>query len=82
MILGVHFFSKRRLNQQEREDELNSMMTGEAGLVVEKIGANGFDNSMALSSNHHHQQHQRDMAQPSEKKSVHVRTDWAAKYLK
>lgn len=56
------------------------MMNGEAGLVVEKIGA-GLDNSMTQSSTQHHQQ-QRDMIQLSEKKSVHVRTDWAAKYLK
>ena len=55
------------------------MMNGEAGLVVEKIGANGYENGMAQSSNNHHQQNQRDMSQ---KKSVHVRTDWAAKYLK
>ena len=73
------FNSKKRLNQQEREDELNSMMNGEAGLVVEKIGANGYENGMAQSSNNNHQQNQRDMSQ---KKSVHVRTDWAAKYLK
>ena len=76
------FYSKKRLNQQEREDELNSMMNGEAGLVVEKIGANGYEYGMAQSSNNHHQQNQRDNAQLSQKKSVHVRTDWAAKYLK
>ena len=69
------------MNQQEREDNLNSMMNGEAGLVVEKI--NGLDNGMAQSSNHSNQPHQRDMAREiSDKKSVHVRTDWAAKYLK
>ena len=58
------------------------MMNGEAGLVVEKIGG-GLDNGMTQSSSQHHQQQQqRDMIQLSEKKSVHVRTDWAAKYLK
>ena len=54
-------------------------MNGEAGLVVEKIGG-GMENG-SQSSTHHHQ-HPRDAIQLGDKKPVHVRTDWAAKYLK
>ena len=54
------------------------MMSGEAGLVVEKLGG-GMEHLPQSSMQNHHQ---RDVLQVGEKKTVNVRTDWAAKYLK
>ena len=73
-------FSKKKPNTQEREDELNSITNGGSGLVVEKIG--GSTETIPQSSVHQAAA-PRDIPQlPSDKKYVHVRTDWAAKYLK
>ena len=73
-------FSKKKPNTQEREDELNSITNGGSGLVVEKIG--GSSETIPQSSVHQAAA-PRDIPQlPSDKKYVHVRTDWAAKYLK
>ena len=58
---------------------MNSVINGGAGLVVEKIGG-GAENGTQSSTQHHH--HPRDVIQLGDKKPVHVRTDWAAKYLK
>ena len=71
-------FSKKKPNTQEREDELNSITNGGSGLVVEKIGGN----TETIPQSSVHQAAPRDIPQLGDKKYVHVRTDWAAKYLK
>ena len=78
-ISNLIIFSKKKPNTQEREDELNSITNGGSGLVVEKIG--GSTETIPQSSVHQAAA-PRDIPQLGDKKYVHVRTDWAAKYLK
>ena len=77
-ISNLIIFSKKKPNTQEREDELNSITNGGSGLVVEKIGGN----TETIPQSSVHQAATRDIPQLGDKKHVHVRTDWAAKYLK
>ena len=71
------FFSKKK-NTREREDELNSIISNGASLVVGKIGS-GVEKITQSSTQ---QQHPGDAFPLGDTKALHVRTNWAAKYLK